>query len=263
MRLRGKIKHFIHSTMPGRSGWFQYFGCRVFFPPKSLIFAMACDQGIYEDDLVKLLQAAVQDGSTMFDVGGNIGLMAIPVLQLHQNVKVCSFEPSPNTLPYLQKTHASSPWRERWEIIPRAAGEVPGEAMFSIASEDVGALDGFRNTSRAGPMREVKVAVTTLDAEWHRLGKPRVSTIKIDIEGAETLALAGAGELLRAERPLVFLEWNSTNLTAYSVAPARLLEIAQEYRYDVLSVPGLAKVEDATSLRLQMAMIETFVLKPQ
>jgi len=263
VRLRGRIKHFVHSVLPGKIGWFSYYGCKVFFPPKSLIFAMACDQGIYEADMVKLLQAAVDGDSMMFDVGGNIGLMAIPVLSAHPAARVCSFEPSPNTLRYLAQTHAESPWRERWEIIPRAAGAQIGEAVLSIAAAEVGALDGFRNTRRAGPMREVNVPVTTLDEEWLRLGKPKVSAIKIDIEGAETMALAGAGELMRAARPMVFLEWNSQNLAAYDVPVSTLLDLAAGFDCDVLAVPGLVKVGTLAELRLHMAATETFLLMPR
>lgn len=224
---------------------------------------MACDQGIYEADLVKLLQAVMDGDSMMFDVGGNIGLMAIPVLSAHPAARVCSFEPSPNTLRYLAQTQAESPWRDRWEIIPRAAGAKTGETVFSIAAAEVGALDGFRNTMRAGPMREVDVPVTTLDQEWLRLGKPKVSVIKIDIEGAETMALAGAGELMRTERPMVFLEWNSQNLAAYGVPVFTLLELAVGFDCDVLAVPGLVKVGTLTELRLQMATTETFLLIPR
>jgi len=263
MRLRGRIKHFVHTVVPGKIGWFPYFGCKVFFPPKSLIFTMACDQGIYEAKLMKLLQGAVEADSTMFDVGGNIGLMAIPVLSAHPTVRVCSFEPSPNTLPYLAQTHAESPWRDRWEIIPRAAGAQTGEATFSIAAAEVGALDGFRNTMRAGAMREVKVPVTTLDEEWLRLGKPRVSVIKIDIEGAETMALEGACELMRAARPLVFLEWNSQNLAAYGVPSSTLLELAVGFDCDLIAVPGLVKVNTLAELRLHMVATETFLLLPR
>jgi FkbM family methyltransferase len=263
MRLRGKIKHFVHSTIPGKRGWFPYFGCRVYFPDKSLIFAMSCDQGIYEEDLVKMLLAAVEENSVMFDLGANIGLMAIPVLQSGRGIRVCSFEPSPNTLPYLRRTQASSPWADRWEIIPKAAGSAAGEAVFSVATADVGALDGFKDTARAGPMTQVKVPVATLDEEWIRLGKPRVSVIKIDIEGAETMALAGATQILHSERPLVFLEWNASNLAAYDVAPSRLLDIAAEFDCDILAVPGLAKAATTVELRLHMAVTETFLLLPR
>ncbi len=263
MRFRGKIKYLVHSTVPGKRGWFSYYGCQVFFPAKSLIFAMACDQGIYEADLVKLLLASVDADTVMFDLGANIGLMAVPVLAAMPRVKVCSFEPSPNTIPFLQKTHAASPWMDRWEIIPKAAGAIAGEAVFHIASADVGALNGFRNTFRAGSMTEVKVPVTTLDEEWLRLGKPKVSVIKIDIEGAETLALAGAAEILRSERPVVFLEWNASNLTAYDVSPVRLLQIASDFQCDILAVPGLVKVVTPAELRLHMAETETFALIPR
>ena len=262
MRLRGLIKHAVHSYLPGRAGWFNYYGTRVHFPHDSLVFKLTCDQGIYEKDLVNLMLQAARAGTMVFDVGANIGLMAVPILQGVPGCQVCSFEPSPNTLPYLNKTHAGAPWGDRWTIVPKAAGEQPGAAAFSIAAKALGALDGFQNTARAGQMKEVSVEVTTIDDEWLRLGRPEVSVMKIDIEGAETLALRGAKAMIEQARPVVFLEWNRENLAAYGVPAEHLLEIAAEHRCQVLAAPHLVRVHNGLELRLHMAATETFVLVP-
>jgi FkbM family methyltransferase len=42
--------------------------------------------------------------TTVFDVGANIGLMAIPLLTHVPECRVISFEPSENSVPYLRKT---------------------------------------------------------------------------------------------------------------------------------------------------------------
>ena len=263
MRFRGFIKHALHTFVPGRKGWFTYFGTRVYFPQGSLIFALACDQGVYEKDLVDMMLMAVKPGTTVFDVGANIGLMALPLLSSIPDCEVCSFEPSPNTLPYLQRTQAESPWAKRWKLISKAVGDQPGTATFNIAATAMGALDGFQNTHRAGSMSQVEVEVTTLDDVWRSLGSPPVSLMKMDIEGAETLALAGAKALLQEARPTIFLEWNRENLAAYKVPVEHLLALAAEFRYEVRSVPGLVKVEGDKQLRLHTSETETFVLLPQ
>ncbi|MDB6139800.1 MAG: hypothetical protein JWO94_2872, partial [Verrucomicrobiaceae bacterium] len=151
----------------------------------------------------------------------------------------------------------------RWAIIPKAVGAQAGTAVFNIATTAKGALDGFENTARAGPMNQVTVEVTTLDDEWRRLGSPPLSVMKMDIEGAETLALGGATALLTQARPVLFLEWNATNLAAYGVPVTHLLDLAAQHRYQVLAVPHLVPVESDAQMRLHMAATETFVLLPR
>ena len=83
----------------------------------------------------------------------------------------------------------------------------------------------------------MEVDLTTLDETWRGLGSPPVSHIKIDVEGAELDVLRGASECLRAERPVVRLEWNAQNLAACDVPPRSLLDFACSQGYKVLSLP--------------------------
>src|SRR5207302_6765911 len=98
------LKRWLYGSCPGFAGSFPYFGTNVYFPKGSLCFRAACEQGIFEAENVRLLQGICRPGSHMFDVGANLGLMALPVLRHVAGCKVVSFEPSPNTLPWLERT---------------------------------------------------------------------------------------------------------------------------------------------------------------
>jgi FkbM family methyltransferase len=177
-------------------------------------------------------------------------------------VSVVSFEPSPNTLPYLTRTARGSPWNGRWTIIPKAAAERPGTLDFHAADSASALFDGLRDTGRGGATRTVSVPVTTLDTAWAELGRPVVSIIKIDVEGAESQVLAGAPELLAAHRPHILLEWYEENLKAYDVEPGRLLAFARANGYRVFAMPAGVPVDDVTTLRVQMVLGDTFLLSP-
>lgn len=262
MKLRQFIKYWFYGKCPGFAGSFLYFGVRVCFPKNSLSFKAACEQGIFEADNVTVLRALIEPGSCMFDVGANIGLMAIPVLYAEPQCRVISFDPSVNVLPSLRKTMAGAPFGDRWTLVEKAVGAAPGTITFTLSSEANSLFDGIRPTQRVESAAQVQVEMTTLDAEWHRLGKPRVSLIKIDVEGAESEVLRGAAELLRAERPFVLLEWNCQNLAAYECPANFILKFARETGYDVLTIPGLNKVDNENQLKLQMAFTENFLLSP-
>src|ERR1041384_3306601 len=115
------IKKFLYGRCPGFAGSFPYFGVKVFFPPRSLSFYAACEQGIFEHANVRVLEHFVRPDTVVFDVGANIGLMAIPLLQHCSSCKVISFEPSPNVLGSLRKTVQGSPFGDRWRLIEKAA----------------------------------------------------------------------------------------------------------------------------------------------
>ncbi|MFL6537609.1 MAG: FkbM family methyltransferase [Chthoniobacterales bacterium] len=262
MTLPRLLKFLFYGTCPGFAGRFPYFGTRVFFPRGATAFHAACAQGIFEYDNVRILQQLYREGSYMFDVGANLGLMAIPILHMSQTSRVVSFEPSPNSVPFLQKTISQSAYAERWRLIAKAVAAEHGYAEFSLSDPRSGLYDSLKPTHRAGELRRVQVELTTLDAEWKAIGQPDVSIIKIDVEGAEVDVLRGALACLQQTRPTVLLEWNRTNLLAHGSAPEELLTFAKQHGYEIFGVPTGVRVTTDSELNVQMLLTESFLLRP-
>lgn len=260
MRLRGLAKRALYGGWPRRDCWFPYFGTRVFFPRNSLIFNLACAQGIYEAGIVSFVNHFLRTGSVYLDIGANIGLMAVAALASKADCTVVSVEASPSTLIHLRRTHAANANRGRWTIIPEAVGAEAGEAVFYEGSREQGAMGGLRDTGRGGTKSACRVPVTTIDALWDKLGRPDVSVIKMDIEGGELDALAGASGCLATRRPAVVLEWSRANLRSYGVAEDAILALARRYGYALFSIPGYAEVRSPLELSLRMLETETFVM---
>ncbi len=262
MRLAARIKLLLHGRVPGFAGWFRYYGTRVHFPPGSLQFREALAQGVYEHANLLLVLRLATPGSWVVEAGANIGLLSVPLLASRSDVRLLSLEPSPNAAPHLLRTREGSGFAERWRVVEKAAAAAPGRREFFTAAPAAGAYDGLRDTGRGGARRMVEVEATTIDAEWEALGRPPVSLVRLDVEGAEAEALAGAGALLRAERPWVLLEWNAENLGAHGCPPGRLLEIAAGWGGRVYAVPGMAPIADGLALAHAMAHTESFLLGP-
>lgn len=261
MNLRRRFKHWLYERCPGFAGAFPYFGERVHFPRGSLLFSLACEQGIFEHDNLRILLAAARPDSWYFDVGANIGLMSAPLLHHVPGLTVVSVEASPATAAHLEKTIAASANRARWRLVAKALGATEGEAAFYTSS--LTAYDSLRNTGRSTNARPATVPLTTLDALWHSFGEPDVSLVKIDVEGAEADVLRGAQACLSARRPCALLEWNAQNLAPFQTHPDTLLRLAAGLNYDLLAAPTLTPVVTPAQLRLQMGLGETFVLSPR
>lgn len=262
MTLKRRIKRWLYGRCPGLAGSFPYFGERLHFPRGSLLFDLACEQGIFEEANLRLLQGAVRENSWYLDVGANIGLMSAPLLHTRSGVTVVSVEASPHTGACLKRSIEGSPRRDRWTFEGLALGSREGQATFFASAPSHGAFDGLRDTGRGRGATATTVTMTRLDALWRRHGQPDVSCIKIDVEGAESEVLAGAAECVAACRPVIMLEWNEENLAAYHLSPDSLFSLAGRLRYEVFAAPRLTPVPGPVPLRIQMNLGETFVLIP-
>lgn len=262
MSFRKSFKRWLYGSCPGFAGSFPYFGAEVFFPPRSESFYAACKQGIYEADIVSLLQKLARPGTHVFDVGANIGLMALPVLQNCRDCSVVSFEPSPSSLPYLRRTVSGSGYADRWRLVEKALSDREGELDFAVGRPQDSLYEGFRSSGRLTRAQMVRVPVSTLDEEWKRLGRPEVSVIKMDVEGAEGLVLDGSLELIDTCRPHVVLEWHADYLKAFGREPEDLFRITESCGYGIFSIPHGVLVTDTRSLRVQMLTCSNYLICP-
>jgi len=263
MRIRGALKHFAHTNIPGMYGWFRYFGEKVYFPHQSLIFRLACEQGIYESENLSLISYFIRPGSVYFDIGANIGLMSIPILKGDSETKVVSIEASPGALPYLHRTRRECQLGDRWVVLDDAIGSKSGEMTFYKSKDSVGAYDGLKDTGRGDKKKPITVKVRTLDEVWQSLGCPDVSVIKMDIEGGEYDAIVGGRECLASKRPVLHVEWNKINLSAYGRPHVVLLDLAAKLGYRIYDADSLTMVCDEASLILRMHRSESFLLIPE
>jgi FkbM family methyltransferase len=256
-----RLKFAIYKRIFPYTNIFYWRRTRVYIPRKCHLVWRFLQTGEYESANINMLQSLSETNSVIFDVGANIGLISIPLLNCKE-CTVVSFEPSPDTAPLLIRTAKKSRFADRWQVVPKAVGNRIGELDFYTASSDMSAFNGFKDTMRAGETKKVTVPVTTIDHEWEERGRPNVSLIKIDVEGAEIQVLEGAANCIESQNPYIFLEWNAINLKAYNCDPAILIHWANKSDYRVYSVPGLKLVTSSEELKPRMLQTENFLLVP-
>jgi FkbM family methyltransferase len=262
MEIRKIIKRWLYGSCPGFAGAFPYFGTKTYFPKGAHIFREVCAQGVFEAGNVDVLRRLVKPDTWFFDIGANIGLMAVPIVTGIPRCQLLSFEPSPGVLPYLRRTVSESAHSSRWHLVPKAVGSSTGRTSFSVGSAANSAFDGIKPTGRVANAGSTEIDMTTVDTEWKRLGCPVVSANKCDVEGAELGVLQGARECLAKMSPAVLVEWNTENLAAYGVAPESLLDFASQSKFQVLALPHFLPVKLPWELDLHMIRTENFLLLP-
>jgi FkbM family methyltransferase len=164
----------------------------------------------------------------------------------------------------LERTRSESRFRERWQIVPSAVtAKGGGTISFTVFPPGSDVFEGIRDTGRGGAGRIVEVPTTTVDAEWVARGRPPVSLLKVDVEGADLDVIRGAEQCLRECRPVIVTEWTEKNFRAYGVATTAILDLAASSGYDVYMIPELNLVSDRRVFEMQLASRENLLLLPQ
>ncbi len=157
--------------------------------------------GSYEMEKCVRFAEAVPSGGVVFDLGGNVGYYSlISAVRAGPDGRVFVFEPLPRNLDFLRR-HLALNRIGNVTVIDAAVSERSGTVHF--------AEDASTSKGRIGKGGTLEVKSIALD-DWIDRGLlPAPDLLKIDIEGAELLALRGARRMLAAKHPPIFLSTHS------------------------------------------------------
>ena len=186
-------------------------------------------RGDYEWYVQNALIAELKSGDTFFDVGANGGFFSLLGAKLvGPSGKVVGFEPHPETARQARAQLRVNDCRNA-TIVQAAISDRSGMLHFSDGSNGFNRhlIDG-QPSQQSQPA--IRVQSITLDEAAQQYGPPDV--IKIDIEGAEVLALRGATEILRQHRPSIVLEIHNAALAQ------QVYEMLERVEYSFYRIGG-------------------------
>lgn len=175
----------------------------------------SCWLGTYESGIAKSIAARVKPGMTVFDVGAHAGYYTLMLSRLvGPQGRVFAFEANPDNASKLRR-HLQINRIENVELVEAAVSDRSGTAFFDVDAGiakygSIGAKYGYM-----GELAESGIPVRSVVLDDF----PIPDLIKMDIEGAETRAFAGASRLLSAQKTAIFLALHEQTLEE---APALL-----------------------------------------
>jgi FkbM family methyltransferase len=159
--------------------------------------------GQYELDIQAALKRELRAGDTFFDVGANAGFFTLVAAKLVGPSGRCvAFEPIPLNLESIQEQIELNGLQIKCKAVAAAVSDAPGQADFSFSPDH--ADRGQLGTEAPHATTNITVTVITLDEAMQNWGKP--SFVKMDVEGAEAKALAGAAKMLADAPPNWLIE---------------------------------------------------------
>ena len=206
-------------------------------------------QGNFEPVETRWLREFLQPGMTFFDVGANLGVFTLLAAKcVGTTGSVHSFEPSPVMIEELRANIALNALANV-NINGMAVAAEAGWAQFpryARGNEVYGTL-GPRVWPGKRIVRYDRVQVTTLDEYVSAHNIAHVDLIKMDIEGAELLALKGARNLLLSNMPPALLfELAEVNMKGMGYGCPDVLRFLGRlgYLFGFLTEAGVQLIQD-------------------
>ena len=162
-------------------------------------------RGIYEDNIVRVLERRLREGMVFVDIGANIGTHSLVAAHLvGRRGRVIAVEPQVSFANGLRRS-AEENGLSNIHVESVAVGRCSGSAILydmSASNPGLATLAGDR-IEKATPIAEVQVR--TLDEILAEQKITAIDLVKIDVEGFEMEVLAGAQVTLRERRPTAIL----------------------------------------------------------
>lgn len=161
--------------------------------------------GSFEAAEIQSLCSWARPNSTALDVGANVGLFTVALAEAVRPAgKVIAFEPFPGNIGRLKGNLELNNIRNV-DVLPLAVGREEGTITLHLSRDP--AFHSTTGVRGERPLHEtITVPTSSLDHAWKRKGLPRVSVVKIDVEGGELSVLSGASALLESCRPVLLVE---------------------------------------------------------
>jgi FkbM family methyltransferase len=206
---------------------------------------------MYEPQETAILKSILKPGMTFVDVGANWGYFTLLAAQATSpGGRVLSLEPDPRLYAVLRENLALNGCT-RVTALQLAAAEESGVlalAGFDESGDNWGLSRLVGNSTQNGP--QYQVATAPLDDVLAEYGLASVDLLKMDIEGAEALALPGLQDTLaRKGIRRLLLELHPGLLPNFSSDAAALIGLIQKHGYHVLTI-------DHSSAALRQAAYE-------
>ncbi|MHC4114908.1 MAG: FkbM family methyltransferase [Planctomycetota bacterium] len=151
----------------------------------------------FEKSDLNFFRSIIRPDDTVFDLGANVGPYSISAAA-RTNGKVISVEPALRTFELLNRSASQFP---NMIAIHTAISDKPGTAFLAHDSSS----ENFKLSEDNGTKGE-QVPLVTIDDIAAEHGIESVDIIKMDVEGHELKALAGAEKIIANGSPIIFYE---------------------------------------------------------
>jgi FkbM family methyltransferase len=163
--------------------------------------------GYWAKELVDLMVERLFAGGsgTLIDVGANIGLVCVPVVERTRARAIC-FEPEPENFSFLQRNVDRHQLQARVRCCALACHDQPGQLPLLLSEDNLGD-HRLQRVPAAADARAILVETQRLDDALREEQLEHPIVMKVDAQGSEVGVFAGAAETLARTDFLITEYW--------------------------------------------------------
>ena len=198
----------------------------------------------YEYYEILLLTKIIEKCQVVFDIGANIGWYSVYLDKFEGVTEIHSFEPMPSNF---KKLKANLELNNSSKVSANNFG-------FSDSNEFLKMYYNSSLTGATSVKQNIEICNELIECQFKKMddyvlqkGINRIDFIKIDIEGAELLALKGALNSIRNFLPILFLELLRKWSINFNYHPNDVINLLKDLGYSCYSIgKTLNKIDSVT-----------------
>ena len=193
----------------------------------------------YEPWLVSRLIKEIRTNDTVYDIGAHVGITTLIFSRLAANGFIYSFEPDIYNREMLNINLTENNIKNV-KVFSEALSNKNGKSQLIVVNNDHSmnvlqekgqSVYGDVNNDKFMNINTIDVQETKLDDFYKLKNLPAPTCLKIDIEGAEVIALEGMIKIIEENHPKFFIE---THNIENAIMSFEILN-KHEYRYELLN----------------------------
>jgi FkbM family methyltransferase len=214
----------------------RHLGLNYLFPADDqLLMPQFVVHGEYETLTTNYLLRELPEDAVCLDVGANVGYYSCLMARRAWRGRTIAFEADP-TIHEILRANVAINWCEK--VV---------DARNMAVSDRTGTLTLHRRPGRSGNTSVTRIS----EDERLALGElDRLDVVKIDVEGAESMVLAGMSGIVERFNPLIIMEWSPEQAEQAGSSAAGLGAAIESLRLTahVFEAPGTIRPVSADEL---------------
>jgi FkbM family methyltransferase len=232
-------------------------GHRMFINPKDDVLGVLLDP-YYEKEVGEVVQKEVKKGDVVADLGAHIGFYTLMMAKLvGKEGKVYAFEPDPVNFSFLKKNVERNGYKNV-VLFQKAVSNETGKGNLYIGKA--------RSLDRIYPFEGQQGSLEIERVRLDDVIQEKLGFIKMDVEGAEGLALQGMKRILDSPSLKMVLEINPSMEEEAGTNYLDVLQLLSGFRLHLIKKEGLEEILEAQSFfETQKALkegVNVFCIKP-
>jgi len=190
--------------------------------------------GVYEKNESRFLREKIKEEMIVIDIGANVGYYTVIFAKLVGLYgRVISFEPEPENFYFLKKTIELNKFNNI-ELYDFAISNKIGKGKLFLCENNKG---DHRIYNPDNTRKSIDISITTLDSFLEEKKINNVDLIKMDIQGAEGLALNGMKNTLTQNKKIsLMIEFWPQGLLKSGTEPISLLNELKRFGFKIFDI---------------------------